>query len=62
MPGTQGSSPPPSGSAAAYAAALAPVRANSAALAAAQAKPNKGIILRKSVEYIVSVFRVSIMR
>ncbi|KAN0065736.1 hypothetical protein ACQY0O_000866 [Thecaphora frezii] len=39
-------------SAAAYAAALAPVHANSAALAAAQAKPNKGIILRKSVEYI----------
>ncbi|SAM82359.1 uncharacterized protein UBRO_04643 [Ustilago bromivora] len=36
----------------AYAAALAPVHANSAALAAAQAKPNKGIILRKSVEYI----------
>ncbi|EPQ27476.1 uncharacterized protein PFL1_05014 [Pseudozyma flocculosa PF-1] len=39
-------------STAAYAAALAPVHANSAALAAAQAKPNKGIILRKSVEYI----------
>jgi len=29
---------------AAYAAALAPVQADSAALAAAQAKPNKGII------------------
>ncbi|PWN49304.1 hypothetical protein IE53DRAFT_152634 [Violaceomyces palustris] len=42
----------PKSSAAAYAAALAPVQANSAALAAAQAKPNKGIILRKSVEYI----------
>ncbi|KAK0547400.1 hypothetical protein OC845_004099 [Tilletia horrida] len=36
----------------AYAAALAPVHRDSAALAAAQAKPNKGIILRKSVDYI----------
>ncbi|CAD6924771.1 unnamed protein product [Tilletia controversa] len=35
-----------------YAAALAPVHRDSAALAAAQAKPNKGIILRKSVDYI----------
>ncbi|KAJ1026847.1 hypothetical protein NDA16_002144 [Ustilago loliicola] len=42
----------PKSSTEAYAAALAPVHANSAALAAAQAKPNKGIILRKSVEYI----------
>ncbi|KAJ9479436.1 Retrograde regulation protein 3 [Pseudozyma hubeiensis] len=42
----------PKSSTEAYAAALAPVDANSAALAAAQAKPNKGIILRKSVEYI----------
>ncbi|WFD30782.1 hypothetical protein MSPP1_001806 [Malassezia sp. CBS 17886] len=36
----------------AFAAALAPVNADNPALAAAQAKPNKGIILRKSVEYI----------
>ncbi|KAL9936503.1 hypothetical protein V8E36_004571 [Tilletia maclaganii] len=35
-----------------YANALAPVHRDSAALAAAQAKPNKGIILRKSVDYI----------
>lgn len=36
----------------AFASALAPVSADSPALAAAHAKPNKGIILRKSVEYI----------
>lgn len=35
-----------------FASALAPVDADNPALAAAQAKPNKGIILRKSVEYI----------
>ncbi|WFC99772.1 hypothetical protein MYAM1_002517 [Malassezia yamatoensis] len=35
-----------------FASALAPVDADNSALAAAQAKPNKGIILRKSVEYI----------
>ncbi|PKI84658.1 hypothetical protein MVES_001574 [Malassezia vespertilionis] len=35
-----------------YAASLAPVNFDNPALAAAQAKPNKGIILRKSVEYI----------
>lgn len=35
-----------------FAATLAPVNADNPALAAAQAKPNKGIILRKSVEYI----------
>lgn len=37
---------------ASFAAELAPVNADNPALAAAQAKPNKGIILRKSVEYI----------
>lgn len=36
----------------AFASALAPVSPDNPALAAAQAKPNKGIILRKSVEYI----------
>lgn len=50
--GSQGHLRLPKSSTEAYAAALAPVKANSAALAAAQAKPNKGIILRKSVEYI----------
>ncbi|KAI3480292.1 hypothetical protein L1887_57557 [Cichorium endivia] len=50
--GPDGQTSLPKSSTEAYAAALAPVHANSAALAAAQAKPNKGIILRKSVEYI----------
>ncbi|EST05237.2 Myc-type, basic helix-loop-helix (bHLH) domain protein [Kalmanozyma brasiliensis GHG001] len=50
--GADGQGNLPKSSTEAYAAALAPVDANSAALAAAQAKPNKGIILRKSVEYI----------
>lgn len=35
-----------------FASALSPVDADNPALAAAQAKPNKGIILRKSVEYV----------
>lgn len=37
---------------AAFASTLAPVSADHPALAAAQAKPNKGVILRMSVEYI----------